>query len=79
MYGLVEYEVSRQRRADIRREVAAYRLDNELRAGRGKEARSLEDLGRKLAQYAGLLGKRPRGQDGADCYRAAKNGGGPMG
>ena len=80
MYGLVEYEFVRQRQEEIRREAAANRLARELRSGRGKEARSLEDLDRKLAWYAGLLGKRARGADGADCYQvAAKNGGGPMG
>jgi hypothetical protein len=79
MYGLVEHEVSRQRRADIQREVVAYRLEKKLRAGHGEESRFLEDLGWKLARYAGLLGKRLRGPDGADCYQAAaKNGGGPV-
>ena len=80
MYRFVEHEVSRQRRGDIRREMAAYRLERTSRAGRGKGSRFLEDPGRKLGRYAGLLGKRLRGSDGADCYQAtAKNGGWPMG
>jgi hypothetical protein len=78
MYGMVEHEVSRQRRSDIRREVAAYRLESELRAGHGKERRSPEDLGRKLSWHALLLGKRLRVPHGADYHQAAENGGGPV-
>jgi hypothetical protein len=61
MYGLVEYEFVRQRQEEIRREAAANRLARELRSGRGKEYRFLEDLGRRLTRYAGLLGKRLHG------------------
>jgi hypothetical protein len=75
MYGLVEHEVLRQRRMNIRHEVAAYRLEGELRSGRGKEHRFLRKLRRRLAGYAGLFGKRLRDPDG---YQAAQNGGGPL-
>ncbi len=74
MYGLVEYEFVGQRQVEIRREVATNRLARELRSGRGKENRFLEELGR-LVRYAGLLGKRLRDPEG---YQAAKDGGGPM-
>ena len=76
MYGLVEYEFVRQRQEEIRREAAANRLARELRSGRGKEYRSLEDLGRRLARYTSLLGKRLRDPD--TYQAAAKNGGGPV-
>ena len=75
MYGLIEHEVSRQRRVDIRQELAAYRLESKLRSGRVKEYRSLEEPGRRLARFAGLLGKRLRDPD---SYQAAKDGGGPI-
>jgi hypothetical protein len=78
MYGMVEHEVSQQRRSDIRREVTAYRLESELRAGHGRGPRSPVYQGRKLARYALLFGKRLRGSHGADYHRAADNGGGPM-
>jgi hypothetical protein len=75
MYGLVEHEDLRQRRMDFRHEVAAYRLESELRSGRGKEHRFLREPRRRLAGYAGLFGKRLRDPDG---YQAAQNGGGPL-
>ena len=75
MYGLVEHEVSRQRRVDILREVTVYRLESELRSGRGKNYRFLEDLGQRLARYAGLFRKRLRDPD---SYQAAEDGGGPL-
>ena len=78
MYGMVEHEVSRQRRSDIRREVTAYRLESEVRAGHGRGPRSPEYQGRKLARYALLFGKRLRGPHGADYHQAAENGGGPV-
>ena len=79
MYGMVEHEVSRQRRSDIRRGVTtAYRLESELRSGHGRGPRSPEYQGRKLARYALLFGKRLRGPHGADYHQAADNGGGPV-
>jgi len=75
MYGVVEHEVSRQRRSDIRPEVAAYRLESELRAGHGRGPRSTEYPGRELARYALLLGKHLRGPH---YHQAADNGGGPV-
>ena len=60
MYRLAEYEVSRQRRAEIRQEVAAYRLESALRANSGKGSGLLGDLKWELSRYAGLLGKRIR-------------------
>ena len=78
MYGTIGYEVSRQRRSDIRREVGAYRLESGLRTRHGKEHGSPEYQGRKLAWYALLLGKRLRGSHGADYHQATENGGGTV-
>jgi hypothetical protein len=78
MYGSIGHEISRQLRSDIRREVAAYRLESGLRTGHGKERGSSEYPGRKLAWYALLFGKRLRGPHGAD-HQATENGGGTVG
>ena len=78
MYGSIGYEVSRQHRSDIRREVAAYRLERGLRTGHGKEHGSPEYQGRKLAWFALLLGKRLREPHGADFDQATENGGGTV-
>jgi len=79
MYGSIEQVVSRERRSDIRREVAAYRLEGRLRAGHGREPRSPGAPGQKPSWYAPLLGRRLRGPHGADYHQAAENGGGPVG
>ena len=78
MYGTIGHEISRQHRSDIRREVAAYRLEHSLRTGRGKERRSPEYPARKLTWIALLLGNRLREPHGADCHRATENGGGTV-
>ena len=78
MYGSIGYEVSRQHRSDIRREVAAYRLERGLRTGHGKERGSSEYPGLKLAWYAHLFGKRLREPHRADYHQATDNGGGTL-
>jgi hypothetical protein len=78
MYGTIGHEVSRQHRSDIRREVAAYRLESGLRTSHGKEHGSPGYPGRKLAWYALLLGKRLRGPHGAEYHQSTENGGGTV-
>ena len=60
MYGLAEYEISRQRREGIRQEAAAYRLEKMARASRGTERGLVRNLRWELARYVGSLNKRPR-------------------
>ena len=60
MYGLAEYEISRQHRAGIRQEVAAYRLVKMARARRGTEQGLLRNLRWELARYVELFNKRLR-------------------
>ena len=60
MYGLAEYEISRQRREGIRQEVAAYRLEKMARASGGTEQGLLRNLRWELARYVGCLNERAR-------------------
>jgi len=58
MYEWTGYEVGRLHRQEIKQEVAAYRLEGELRANRGGGFRRAQDLRWELARYVGLLRKR---------------------
>ena len=58
MYGLAEYEAWRRRPEEIRREVAAYRLEKSTRTGRQGGFRLMGDTRWELERYAGLLMKR---------------------
>ena len=78
MYGTIGHEISRQHHSDIRREVAAYRLEHSLRTSHRKERRSPEYPGRKLTWFALLLGKRLREPHRADYHQATDNGGGTL-
>ena len=60
MYGMAEYEVWRQRPAEIGQEVAACRLEKAARADRGSEPDLVRNLRWELARYVGLIGKRLR-------------------
>jgi hypothetical protein len=60
MYALAQQEVWRQHPEDIRREVAAIRLEKAARANRKGGWVLRRDLGWELTRYAGLLGKRLR-------------------
>ena len=60
MYGLAQHEAWRQRPEEIRREVAAIRLEKAARANRKREFGLGRDLGWELARFAGLLGKSLR-------------------
>jgi hypothetical protein len=51
MYGLSEYEVSRQHREEIRQEVAANRLAGVARAKRETRPYVVRDLSWELARY----------------------------
>jgi hypothetical protein len=58
MYGLVEYEVWRQRPEEIWREMAAIRLEKGARTGREGRFRVMRDTRWELVRYAGRLMKR---------------------
>ena len=58
MYGVLEQEISRQHRGEIRQQVAAHRLEKTLREDRGGKFRLLGDARWELERYAGLLMKR---------------------
>jgi len=58
MYGVLEQEISRQHRGEIRQQVVAYRLEKTLREGHGGRFRLLGDTRWELERYAGLLMKR---------------------
>jgi hypothetical protein len=58
MYGLAEYEAWRQRPEEIRREVAAIRLQKSARTGREGRFRLMGDTRWELDRYAGRLMKR---------------------
>lgn len=60
MYGMVQQEISRQHREEIRQAVAAYRLKSNLRANRGGSFRLAGDTKWELERYAGLFKKRLR-------------------
>lgn len=62
MYGLAEYEISQQHREEIRQEVAACRLQSNLRANREQRFRLMGDTKWELERYAGLFKKRLRGR-----------------
>lgn len=55
MYALAEYEISRQHHEEMRREVAANRLERKLRAKRGGPSRRMRAPKWELSRYAGLL------------------------
>jgi len=58
MYGMLEQEIARQHRGEIRQQVAALRLENTLRASRGGRFRLMGDMRWELERYAGLFMKR---------------------
>ena len=60
MYGMVQQEISRQHREEIRQQVAAYRLEGKLRANRRGRFLLAGDTKWELERYAGLLKKRLR-------------------
>jgi hypothetical protein len=60
MYGMLEQEISRQHREEIRQQMAAYRLQKALQANRGGRFRLAADTRWELERYAGLLMKRLR-------------------
>ena len=60
MYGMLEQEISRQHREELRQEVAAYRLEKTARANREGKFRLVADTKWELERYAGLLVKRLR-------------------
>ena len=57
MYGVFQQEAWRHRPEEIRQEVAAIRLENPLRADRGRGSGLAQDLKWELARFEGLLGK----------------------
>jgi hypothetical protein len=57
MYGMVQQEISRQHREEIRQAVAACRLEGNLRANREGGFRLVGDTKWELERYAGLLKK----------------------
>jgi hypothetical protein len=60
MYGVLEHGISRQRREEIRQEVAAYRLEKTARANREGRFRLMGDTKWELERYAELLKKHLR-------------------
>ena len=60
MYGMLEQEISRQYRGEIRQQVAAYRLEKAARENRGGRFRLMGDTKWDLERHAGLLMKRLR-------------------
>jgi hypothetical protein len=58
MYGMLEQEISRQHRGEIRQQVAAIRLQKTARTGRKERFRLMGDKRWELERYAGLLMKR---------------------
>jgi hypothetical protein len=58
MHGMAEYEVWRQRPEELRREMAAIRLQKTARMGREGRFRLMGDMRWELERYAGLLMKR---------------------
>jgi hypothetical protein len=60
MYGMAQQDVWRQRPEEIRRQVAALRLEKTLRANREGGAGFWRDLSWEMARFAGLLNKRLR-------------------
>ena len=58
MHGMAEYEVWRQRPEELRREMAAIRLQKTARMGREGRFRFMGDTRWELERYAGLLMKR---------------------
>ena len=58
MYGMLEQEIARQHRGEIRQQVATLRLEKKLRASRGGSFRLMGDTRWELERYAGLFMKR---------------------
>lgn len=76
MYGLAVYGISRQRREEIRQEVAAYRLEEKLaRANREGRFRLIGATKWELERYAGLLKKRLRNTEWREAVARAETGG----
>jgi len=60
MYGMAQQEAWRLRPAEIRQQVAAYRLEKMAREGREERFSPVGDTKWELERYAGLLMKRLR-------------------
>ncbi len=60
MIANFDYSQMHEHRAEIRREVAANRLERKLRVNRRGQSRLVRDLGWELARYGGSLAKRLR-------------------
>lgn len=60
MYGMAQQEVWWQRPEEIRRQVAAFRLEKAAGENRGEGSGIWADLSWELARFAGLLSKRLR-------------------
>lgn len=60
MIGELNLSLVNEHQAEIRRQVAANRLANELRASRRGSSSLMRDIGWELSRYAGLLAKRLR-------------------
>jgi hypothetical protein len=58
MYGMLEQEISRQHRGEIRRQVAAIRLEKAARTNREGRFRVMRDTKWEVERYAGRLKKR---------------------
>ena len=58
MHGMAEYEVWRQRPEELRREMAAIRLQKTARMGREGRFHLMRDTRWELERYAGLVMKR---------------------
>jgi hypothetical protein len=60
MYRMLEQEIPRQHRGEIRQQVAAIRLEKAARANREGRFRLVGDTKWELERYAGLSKKRLR-------------------
>ena len=60
MYGVLEQEISRQHRAEIRQQLAAIRLEKAAGTRRGERFSLMGNAKWELERYAGLFMKRLR-------------------